>query len=61
MQTIWAKNVPSLPLYYRVNPYIQANGLANYDFSAYTLYPTWDAYRVGWTSKGAVSAHKQKE
>lgn len=61
MQTIWAKNVPSLPLYYRVNPYIQANGLVNYDFSAYTLYPTWDAYRVGWASKGAVSVHKQKE
>ncbi|RJF72071.1 peptide ABC transporter substrate-binding protein [Deinococcus cavernae] len=60
MQNIWAKEVPSLPLYFRSNPYTRANGLVNYTFSAFTLYPTWDAYRVGWASKGAVEAHKQK-
>ncbi|MDV6376068.1 peptide ABC transporter substrate-binding protein [Deinococcus arenicola] len=61
MQTIWAKEVPSLPLYYRVNPYIQANGLVNYNFSAYSLYPSWDAFRVGWKTKGATEVHAQKE
>ncbi|MFC5847024.1 peptide ABC transporter substrate-binding protein [Deinococcus petrolearius] len=59
MQNIWAANLPALPLYFRSNPYIRTNGLVNYDFSAYTLYPSWDAYRIGWSSKGAVEAHKQ--
>ncbi|GAA5502818.1 oligopeptide-binding protein AppA [Deinococcus xinjiangensis] len=60
MQSIWAKEVPSLPLYFRSNPYTQVKGLVNYDFTAFTRYPTWDAYRVGWSQKGAVSAHTQK-
>lgn len=59
MQNIWAANLPSLPLYFRSNPYTRVNGLVNYDFSAYTLYPSWDAYRIGWSTKGAVEAHKQ--
>ncbi|SEI86466.1 peptide/nickel transport system substrate-binding protein [Deinococcus reticulitermitis] len=61
MQNLWAAEVPSLPLYFRSNPYTVANGLVNYTFSAYTLYPTWDAYRVGWTQRGAVKAHEQRE
>ncbi|GGI79448.1 peptide ABC transporter substrate-binding protein [Deinococcus wulumuqiensis] len=61
MQSLWAADVPSLPLYFRSNPYTVANGLVNYTFSAYTQYPTWDAYRVGWSQKGAVRAHTQKE
>ena len=61
MQNVWAAEVPALPLYFRSNPLVVANGLANYTFSAYTFYPSWDAYRVGWTSKGAVTAHTQKE
>ncbi|WP_135229705.1 peptide ABC transporter substrate-binding protein [Deinococcus fonticola] len=60
MQTLWANDVPSLPLYFRSNPYTQVKGLVNYDFTAFNLYPSWDAYRVGWASKGAVSAHTQK-
>ncbi|WP_291424481.1 peptide ABC transporter substrate-binding protein [Deinococcus sp.] len=60
MQAIWAKELPSLPMYFRANPYTRVNDLVNYDMTAITQYPTWDAYRIGWASKGAVSAHTQK-
>lgn len=60
MQTIWSNEVPSLPLYFRANPYTKVPGLVNYTFSAYTLYPSWDAYRIGWASRGAVEVNKQK-
>ncbi|ADV65727.1 peptide ABC transporter substrate-binding protein [Deinococcus maricopensis] len=60
MQTIWSSEVPSLPLYYRVNPYTKVNGLLNYTFSAYTLYPSWNAYQIGWASRGAAEVNKQK-
>lgn len=60
MQTAWAKEVPAIPLYYRSNPYSRAKGLVNYTFSAFTQYPSWDAYRVGWSKKGAKEVHKQK-
>lgn len=60
MQTVWAKEVPSIPLYNRSNPYSRAKGLVNYTFSAVTQYPTWDAYHIGWSKKGAKEFHKQK-
>lgn len=60
MQEIWAKELPSLPLYYRVNPYTSVKDVRNYDLSAITQYPSWDAFRVGWGSKGAVSVHTQQ-
>lgn len=60
MQDIWGAEIPALPLYFRSNPYTVAKGLVNYDFSAYTQYPTWDAATVGWAKKGAVELHKQK-
>ena len=60
MQQIWSNEVPALPLYFRSNPYAQQKDLVNYDFSAITRYPTWDAYRLGWASDGAVSAHTQQ-
>lgn len=59
MQTVWSNELPSLPLYYRVNPYTKKPGLVNYTFSAYTLYPSWNAYRIGWASRGAVEVNKQ--
>ncbi|WP_240730940.1 peptide ABC transporter substrate-binding protein [Deinococcus sp. S9] len=60
MQTIWNAAVPALPLYYRANPYTKAPGLLNYTFSAYTLYPSWNAYQIGWASRGAVEVNQQK-
>ncbi|WP_019587372.1 peptide ABC transporter substrate-binding protein [Deinococcus apachensis] len=60
MQTLWSNEVPSLPLYFRANPYTKVPGLVNYTFSAYSLYPSWDAYRIGWASRGAVEVNKQK-
>lgn len=60
MQTIWNSEVPALPLYYRVNVYTKVPNLVNYTFSAYTLYPSWNAYRIGWASRGAVEEYKQK-
>ncbi|MBX8463767.1 peptide ABC transporter substrate-binding protein [Deinococcus sp. RIT780] len=60
MQGIWNSELPALPLYYRVNVYTKVPGLANYTFSAYTLYPSWNAAKIGWTSKGVAEEYKQK-
>ncbi|GGK37241.1 diguanylate phosphodiesterase [Deinococcus malanensis] len=60
MQTIWNSEVPALPLYYRVNVYTKVPGLMNYTFSAYTLYPSWNAAKIGWASRGAAEEYKQK-
>lgn len=60
MQAIWNSEVPALPLYYRVNVYTKVPNLLNYTFSAYTLYPSWNAYRIGWATRGAVEEYKQK-
>ncbi len=60
MQALWNSEVPSLPMYYRVNPYTKVPGLVNYTYSAYSLYPSWNAYSIGWASKGAVEEYKQK-
>ena len=60
MQSIWADEVPSLPLYFRVNVYTKVPALVNYTFSAYSLYPSWDAYEIGWVGKGASETYTQK-
>lgn len=60
MQAIWAEEVPSLPLYFRVNVYTKVPALLNYTFSAYSLYPSWNAYQIGWASKGAAEIDTQK-
>jgi len=60
MQSIWADEVPSLPLYFRVNVYTKVPNLLNYTFSAYTLYPSWNAYQIGWNSRGAAEIDTQK-
>ena len=60
MQSIWAEEVPSLPLYFRVNVYTKVPNLLNYTFSAYTLYPSWDAFEIGWSTKGAAEVSTQK-
>ncbi|UBV42801.1 peptide ABC transporter substrate-binding protein [Deinococcus taeanensis] len=60
MQAIWNSELPSLPLYFRVNVYTKVPGLVNYTFSAITQYPSWNAANIGWASKGAVEEYKQK-
>ncbi|ALW87801.1 peptide ABC transporter substrate-binding protein [Deinococcus actinosclerus] len=60
MQAIWNSEVPSLPLYFRVNVYTKVPGLVNYTFSAITQYPSWNAANIGWASKGAAEEYKQK-
>ncbi|BBN93657.1 extracellular solute-binding protein [Deinococcus grandis] len=60
MQAVWNSEVPSLPLYFRVNVYTKVPGLVNYTFSAITQYPSWNAANIGWASKGAVEEYKQK-
>ncbi|WP_407569134.1 peptide ABC transporter substrate-binding protein [Deinococcus altitudinis] len=60
MQSLWAEDVPSLPLYFRVNVYTKVPALLNYTFSAYSLYPSWDAFEIGWASKGAAETYTQK-
>ncbi|GGL04035.1 peptide ABC transporter substrate-binding protein [Deinococcus radiotolerans] len=60
MQAVWNSEVPSLPLYFRVNVYTKVPGLVNYTFSAITQYPSWNAANIGWASKGAAEEYKQK-
>jgi peptide/nickel transport system substrate-binding protein len=55
-QEIWAREVPALPLYFRSNPYVVRKGLVNYVASAYSGgfgYPGWNAWEIGWESRGA--------
>lgn len=60
MQELWSDEVAILPLYFRVNVYTKVPGLVNYTFSANNLYPSWNAYSMGWASRGAVEQYKQK-
>ncbi|WP_420595284.1 peptide ABC transporter substrate-binding protein [Deinococcus sp.] len=60
MQDIWAGDLPALPLYFRVNPYTKVPGLVNYTYSAFTLYPSWNAAQIGWASRGAAETYTQK-
>lgn len=54
MQMIWNEDLPVLPLYYRMSAYTRAPGLVNYDFTANSVFNSWNAYQIGWKSKGAV-------
>ncbi|AFZ66684.1 peptide ABC transporter substrate-binding protein [Deinococcus peraridilitoris] len=60
MQTIWAEEIPTIPLYNRANPYTKATGLVNYTFSASNLYPSWNAYQIGWSQNGAREVNVQR-
>lgn len=56
-QAIWAEEVPSLPLRFRANPLVVRAGLNNYVISTYSGgfgYPGWNAWEIGWASRGAV-------
>ncbi|WP_022798601.1 peptide ABC transporter substrate-binding protein [Thermus islandicus] len=61
-QEIWAEELPALPLYFRANPYVVRKGLVNYVASAYSGsfgYPGWNAWEIGWESRGAVKKWDQ--
>ena len=61
-QGIWAEELPALPLYFRSNPYVVRKGLVNYVASAYAGgfgYPGWNAWEIGWESRGAVKKWDQ--
>ena len=61
-QEIWAKEIPALPLYFRSNPYVVRKGLTNYVAAAYSGgngYPGWNAWEIGWESRGAQKKYDQ--
>lgn len=54
MQTIWNEDLPMIPLYSRVDAITHASALVNYDFTGNSVVPSWNAYQIGWASRGAV-------
>lgn len=61
-QEIWADEVPALPLRFRANPMVVRSGLNNYVISTYSGgfgYPGWNAWEIGWASKGAAKLYDQ--
>ncbi|MCS7058359.1 MAG: peptide ABC transporter substrate-binding protein [Meiothermus sp.] len=63
-QEIWAEELPALPLRFRSNYLIVRNGLVNYVASTYSGgngYPGWNAWEIGWASRGAVKRHDQAQ
>lgn len=55
-QEIWAKDVAAIPLYFRSNAIVVREGLVNYVTSTYSGgygYPGWNAWEIGWASRGA--------
>ena len=66
MQAIWAGELPSIPLRFRTNPFISRKGLLNYTASTYTGgfsgpfgFASWQAYLIGWESRGAQRIYDQ--
>lgn len=55
MQQIWIEDLPVLPLYYRMSNYARAIGLVNYDYTSKSSSNSWNAYKIGWKSKGAIA------
>lgn len=54
MQTLWAEELPAIPLFFRSTPITRANGLLNYTFNGFTQYSGWNAWNWGWAQRGAV-------
>jgi peptide/nickel transport system substrate-binding protein len=66
MQQIWAEELPSIPLRFRTNPFISRKGLLNYTANTYTGgfsgpfgFASWQAYLIGWESRGAQRIYDQ--
>ncbi|MDX2007684.1 MAG: peptide ABC transporter substrate-binding protein [Meiothermus sp.] len=61
-QQIWSDEVPSLPLRFRATPLVVRSGLNNYvasTFSGQVGVPGWNAWEIGWASRGAVKRYDQ--
>ena len=61
-QQLWAEEVPALPLRFRSNYYVTKKDLVNYTASAYSGvngYPGWNAWEIGWASRGAQKLYDQ--
>jgi len=61
-QEIWAEELPTLPLRFRANPLVVRTGLNNYVISTYSGgfgYPGWNAWEIGWASRGAAKIYDQ--
>lgn len=54
MQQVWIEDLPVLPLYYRMSNYIRSVGLVNYDYTNKSSLNSWNAYKIGWKSRGAI-------
>jgi len=52
MQTLWAEELPAIPLFFRSTPMTRANGLLNYTFNGFTQYTGWNAWNWGWQQRG---------
>lgn len=63
-QEIWADELPALPLRFRSNFLVVRNGLVNYVAATYSGgngYPAWNAWEIGWASRGAVKRWDQAQ
>jgi len=57
MQDIYADELPVLPLFNRATVVTRATGLVNYTFSGANLYPSWNAWSIGWRQNGAIETN----
>ncbi|PYE54485.1 peptide ABC transporter substrate-binding protein [Deinococcus yavapaiensis] len=53
LQAIMVEEVPALPLYERSALLVFRKGLVNYQYNATSRYPGWNAWEIGWASRGA--------
>lgn len=64
LQTIWANELPALPLYFRSTPYAVRQGLVNYVANTYVNgngYPPVEPELVGWSQNGAEMVYDQAD
>jgi peptide/nickel transport system substrate-binding protein len=63
-QEVWADELPALPLRFRSNPIVVRTGLVNAVTSTYSGglgYIGWNAWEIGWASRGAVKKFDQAQ
>jgi len=53
MQKILVEELPALPLYERSAILVAHKDLVNYTYNATSRYPGWNAWEIGWKSRGA--------
>lgn len=53
MQQLMVEELPVIPLYERSAIMVTREDLANYTYNATARYPGWNAWEIGWKSRGA--------